>query len=80
MNEYVIAVGEKYVVMSGNNVSLTCTFSFASVFTKKDRAEKLAKKHNGFVENFYGFDVKSTKSTVVPKQSQINRGSPYRSV
>lgn len=80
MNEYIVVVGEKYVVLSGNVASLTRSFNFASVFTKKERAEKIAKKHNGIVENFYGFDVTSAKSTVAPKQSPINRGTPYRSM
>lgn len=81
MNEYIIAFGiDCWGVLSGNELQRTHVHTSASVFKAKARAEKLAVKHGGVVEPFYGFNVRSTKQTVTAKQSQINRKTPYRSV
>lgn len=53
----------------------TCT-----KFKSKQRAELIAKKVPGaVVVPYYGVVVTSTKSSVTPKQSHINRSTPYRS-
>ena len=79
MFEYIINNGNRYAAVKGSDVEWV-SFAFATVFKKKDRAEKFAAKCGGEVEPFYGKAVKSNKSFVAPKQSQINKHSPYRSI
>ena len=79
MFEYIISQGNKYATVKGTTVQWT-SFAFATVFKVKDRAERAAKRHGGVVEPFYGKAVTSNKSFVSPKQSPINKHSPYRSV
>lgn len=76
--EYTITRSNQYYTTSGGG-QWTSSIGFATVFKGKDRAEKIAKKVGGTVDAFYGAPVKSNKSFVVPKQSPINRSSPYRS-
>ena len=65
--EYVITRGDKYGALAGNHIQWVA-FAFASVFTSKGRAGKLADKNGGKVEPFYGKPIAGTKNVVVPKQ------------
>ena len=79
MFEYIITQGNKYAAVNGSSVEWV-SFAFATVFKKKERAEKFATKCGGEVQPHYGKAVASNKSFVAPKQSQINRHTPYRSM
>jgi hypothetical protein len=79
MNEYIISLANKYACVNGTRVDWV-SFAFATVFKKKERAEAFAKKCGGAVEPFYGKAVTGNKSFVAPKQSPINRHSPYRTI
>lgn len=78
MFEYTVQFGSKYATLRGSAVEWT-SFTFATVFKSKARAEAIAHKTGGSVEPFYGKPVVSNKSFVAPKQSKINHHAPYRS-
>jgi len=86
MNEYVIERSNKYLVIAPNgpkdyDIQWTENLRFASVFKSKSRALALANGHSGEVQLYYGAPVpQGTKRIVAPKQSQVNRTSPYRSI
>lgn len=82
MNEYIIVVGDKMAtVEKDGRISLTKSFGFATKFKVKQRALKVVSQVEGgkVVPSFGGF-VHSTKNSVTPKQSPINKSQPYRSV
>lgn len=72
--EYTIEKQGKWAVLTQGQVMWTSTHSFASVFRSKDRALKLALKHGGNVEQFYGFTVLSEKSKAdLARKNEIRR-------
>jgi hypothetical protein len=82
MNEFIIVVQDKLVLVEKDgSTSTTLNFGFATKFKVKARAEKVAAKLEGaqVVPSFGGW-IHGTKRTVVPKQSPINKSTPYRSI
>lgn len=82
MNEYIIIVGEKMATVERDGrISLTTNFGFATKFKVKERALKVVSNIKGgeVVPSFGGF-ITSSKNSVVPKQSPVNKSQPYRSV
>jgi len=79
-NEYNITNDGKFVSLSGTSVSWTSNHQWASAFKSKARADALAKKVGGVVVPSYGMVPRSSKSSVAPVASKINRSSPYRSI
>jgi hypothetical protein len=75
--EYVITSNGKYLTDSDQ---WTLKIGFARVFRVKDRALAAAKRVDGTVEPYYGAPIKGQKAFTTPKQSPINRSSPYRSM
>jgi hypothetical protein len=69
----------RYALAKGTKVEWI-SYNFATVFRSREQAEKVAKKHGGQVEVFYGKMVAGSKGTVAPKQSPINKAAPYRTI
>lgn len=82
--EYVIENGNKWVVLHKSTIHWTSSHGFASVFTNKARAEKIAKKHGGKVELFFGTaDPKGMKQFCPgPKTDPTRRNNkqPYKTM
>lgn len=79
---YTIEITEgQWVVLTQGRATTTHSFQYASVFKSKERADKIAKKVDGKVVSYYGSNVvQGSKKFVAPKQSPINKNSPYRSI
>lgn len=83
MNEYVIfnANCTAWAVICQGGVQFVSLTSKPSVFKSKARAEAQAKKVGGAVDVYYGCSIISgSKGSVVAKQSDRNRKTPYRSI
>jgi hypothetical protein len=82
MNEFIIVVGDKMVLVEKDrSISFTANFGFCTKFKVKDRAVRIANKikDSKVVPSFGGF-VYSSKYSVTPKQSPVNKSQPYRSI
>jgi len=77
--EYTVNQGAKFATVKGTQVQWT-SIAFATVFKSKERAQKVAKKHGGEVELYWGRDALSNKSAVAGKKSPINGKTPYRTI
>jgi hypothetical protein len=81
--EYVIEKNSTWAIVPAGKlieISWTKAHNFASVFKNKERAQQVVKYFGGTVESYYGTFVQGTKRIVSPKQSQVNKSAPYRSI
>lgn len=82
--EYVIESDGKWAIVPAGKlieISWTKAHNFASVLKNKARAEEVAKIFGGTVELYFGGAIpQGTKRIVTPKQSQVNKSAPYRSI
>jgi hypothetical protein len=83
MSEYIVQIQKNnevthVVIMASDRKTPTLTiasqqgFHYASKFKSKERAQKIADKVNGEVVPSFGGYVNSTKSSVGPKQGNVN--------